>query len=230
AMAGARRLAGAHAGWFVPFGAIVFVAVTPVWVFATSGLETGLVFGWLGACLWVLARWATAPHPPLSPSAAVVLGLGWLIRPELALFSAAFVALVVAAHWRDGRRRHGLHLLAAAAALPAAYQLFRMGYFASLVPNTAIAKEAGDGRWSRGWAYLRDFADPYWLWVPALGLALGGYLPLAGRLHTRRARLVVATFAVGGLADIAYMVTVGGDYIHARLLLPGFFAVCVPVA
>src|SRR5690606_38991927 len=46
AMAGARRLAGDGAArpWFLPFGAVVFVALAPVWMFATSGLETGLVF------------------------------------------------------------------------------------------------------------------------------------------------------------------------------------------
>src|SRR5690606_15740093 len=73
-------------------------------------------------------------------------------------------------------------------------------------------------------------ADPYWLWVPALGLAFGGYLPLVPRLRSRRARLVVVILGGGGLLHIAYMVNVGGDYVHARLLLPGCFALCAPVA
>lgn len=40
----------------LPLGAIVVVALPPFWDFATSGLETGLGFAWLGACFWGLAR------------------------------------------------------------------------------------------------------------------------------------------------------------------------------
>jgi arabinofuranosyltransferase len=34
---------------------------------------------------------------------------------------------------------------------------------------------------------------------------------------------------VAGLVDLVYVVHLGGDYMHARLLLPAFFAVCLPV-
>src|SRR5207245_8363311 len=36
--------------------ALVLSALPPLWDFATSGLETGLTFGWLGGCQWLLAR------------------------------------------------------------------------------------------------------------------------------------------------------------------------------
>jgi len=32
-----------------------------------------------------------------------------------------------------------------------------------------------------------------------------------------------------GVVDLVYVVRVGGDYMHARLLLPAFFALCLPV-
>jgi arabinofuranosyltransferase len=229
AMAGARRLLDVHGGHrgFVPLGAVVFVVVTPVWVFATSGLETGLTFGWLGACLWVLASWARTQAPISLPSAAV-LGLGWLVRPDLGLFSAAFVAIVVFAERRTASRRRTGAVVVAALALPLAYQLFRMGYYGSLVPNTAVAKEGGSTNWARGWRYLRDFADAYWLWVPALALVAAAYVALRSVKH--RGQLVIAAFVFCGLLHAAYMVRAGGDYMHARLLLPGFFAVCAPVA
>ena len=41
--------------------------------------------------------------------------------------------------------------------------------------------------------------------------------------------LVLVTPIVVGLADVVYVVHVGGDYMHARLLLPGFFALCLPI-
>ena len=232
AIAGARRLFHGHEGepWFIPLGALVFVVITPVWVFATSGLETGLTFGWLGASLWVLASWARTPDASISLPSAVVLGLGWLIRPDLVVFSAAFVAIVLTVQWRHVNLRRRLSVLGAALALPVAYQLFRMGFYGSLVPNTAVAKEGGSTNWARGWRYLQDFADPYWLWVPAIGLLAGAYLPLVPLLTQLRARLTVAAFVTCGLLHATYMIAVGGDYIHARLLLPGVFALCAPVA
>ena len=229
AMAGARRLVpqAYDRRWFVPCGAVVFVALTPVWVWATSGLETGLAFAWLGACLWVLASWSRSGAARVSYPAAVLLGLGWLVRPELALFSAAFVAVVLVGEWRRSGVRRRVALVAVALALPVAYQIFRMGYFGSITPNTAVAKEGGSTNFERGWLYLQDLVDPYWLWVPALALVAGAYLPLASILTSLRGRLTVAAFVTCGVLQGAYMVAVGGDYMHGRAVPPwALRAVC----
>jgi len=235
AIAGARRLWSVQASeaLLVPFGAMVFAAVLPVWMFATSGLETGLTFTWVGGCLWILAAWALSPHAKMSVPRAVVLGLGWLVRPDLALFSAAFLVLVLVRPGPQHPWRARARVAAAMIGLPFAYQVFRMGYYGSVVPNTAIAKEAGSTNWERGWRYFSDFADPYWLWVPAVALLAGGYLPLGCMLARVRRWCplwVLGTFFLCGALHATYMVAVGGDYIHARLLLPAFFAVCAPVA
>jgi arabinofuranosyltransferase len=108
-----------------------------------------------------------------------------------------------------------------------------MGFYGSLVTNTAIAKEGTSTNWARGWDYFRDFVDPYWLWVPGVLLVLGGYVPLIRVLRSRgegRSLLVVTSFFVVGLLAATYVVAVGGDYIHGRLFLPALFAVCAPVA
>jgi arabinofuranosyltransferase len=234
-LAGARRLWGrcAAGAAFIPLGAIVFVAVFPLWAYATSGLETGLVFAWLGVCFWILAGWARDPGTRMSGWQAVTLGLGWLVRPEMVLFSAAFLVAVLAAQWTSDGWGQRLRFVAAAFALPVAYQVFRMGFYGSLVANTAIAKEGSSTNWERGWRYLSDFADPYWLWVPVVGLLAGGYLPLGAmlaRTRDRRRGLVVGTFVVCGLFNALYVVAVGGDYHHARMFLPALFAICAPVA
>jgi arabinofuranosyltransferase len=233
-LGGARRLWGELAGtpFFVPFGAVVFVAVFPLWAYATGGLETGLVFGWLGACFWILVTWATrGGRVPVA--GAVVLGLGWLVRPEMVLYSAAFVTVVVVVQWRHDGWRDRATFLAAALALPVAYQVFRMGYYGSLVANTAIAKEGGETGWGRGTRYLRDFTGPYWLWVPGVGVVAGGYVPLVSflaRARHRRRAAVVATFVACGAMNVLYVVAVGGDYHHGRMFLPPLFALCAPVA
>ncbi len=215
----------------VPVGALVLVAVKPVWVFSSSGLEGGLVTAWLGASLWLLQRWA-ASDGPLPAASAVVLGLGSLIRPELALHVVVLLAAVLVGERARGWRA-GVRVLAWALALPVAYQVFRMGYYGALVPNTAVAKEAGSSRWDVGWNYFRAFVDPYWLWLPLLVLALGAYVPLMADLRRQgrwRHVVVASAFVLGAALQVLYIVRLGGDYIESRLLLPAFFAVLAPVA
>jgi arabinofuranosyltransferase len=226
-----HRTPGAQ-GLLVPAGALVLAVVSPVWDFSTSGLEGGLVFGWLGLVMGVLGRWAGSERG-LGVTGAVIVGLGPLVRPDLALVSGVVLAAVLAASWPQDGGRDRLRVLAAAAALPVAYQVFRMGYYGSLVPNAALAKAGGRSRWSTGFDYLRDLVQPYWLVAPAAALVLAVLLPAVARAARRGDRRVVAALGalpVAGLLDMLYVVRVGGDYMHGRLLLPAFFALLAPVA
>ena len=112
------------------------------------------------------------------------------------------------------------------------FEIFRMGYYSSLVPNSALAKEASRPYWSAGWRYLDQAVNPYWLWVPLLILGVGAYLPLLLRDGgpARRRRLVMVAFLGAGVLDGLYIVRVGGDFMQARLLLPALFMICAPVA
>lgn len=221
---------------YVPLGTLAVAALPPMWDFVTSGLETGLSFAWLGACFWLLARRAVAYEGgarsaawwPLLP--AFVIGLGPLVRPDFAVYSAVFaVALLLSSRlvWWDW-----LICLVVAVAVPAAYQLFRMGYYASLVPNTALAKDASQSRWEQGLVYLIDYAGLYVLAVPLLVGALGAGLHLAYAWRSRsRARwAAVGAPLLGALLHASYIVWVGGDFMHARFLLPDTFAFLMPVA
>lgn len=135
-------------GVALPAGVLVLAALPPVWDFATSGLENGLAIAWLGGCFLALAlrssalRSEDAERPPAYRPLwlPVLVGLGPLVRPDLAVLSLTLgVALLAtsrrsAASWLGGG--------AAALALPVAYQVFRMGFYAALVPTTALAKSA----------------------------------------------------------------------------------------
>jgi arabinofuranosyltransferase len=226
-----HRLLGAT-GPLVPVGAAVLAVISPVWDFSTSGLEGGLVFGWLGLTCWLLARWAGEDRR-LAAASAVVLGLGPLIRPDLLLVSVIALAGVLVAQWEGDGARDRVRLLAWAAALPLAYELFRMGFFASLVPNTALTKGSTGSRWEVGFAYLRDFVQPYWLVVPLVALLGAVLLPALARAQAsgqRRVLVGLAALPVAGLLNGVYVVRVGGDYMHGRLLLPALFALVAPVA
>ena len=118
----------------MPLGTVVLAALPPFWDFATSGLETGLTFLWLGASFLLLVRRLTGlrratgragqpvPDPggwrPLLP--AVVIGIGPLVRPDLTLIAAVLGLTLLAQSRRDVRGVLGA--AAAALALPAAYE------------------------------------------------------------------------------------------------------------
>jgi arabinofuranosyltransferase len=208
----------------LPLGALVVVALPPFWDFVTSGLEDSLVFCWLGLCWWLLA----GLRPDSGRRAgwlAFVAGLGWLVRPDMAVGTVGFLAALWYIARPAGRR---LAVLAAiAGAVPLAYQVFRMGYYGLLVPNTAVAKDASHVRFHQGFVYLADFASPYHLWIP-LAVLLVVFLLTAG--HLSRADAVRCAAAAGsGLLMALYVIAIGGDFMHARMLLPPTFAVLLPV-
>lgn len=219
----------------VPFAALAFVAIPPVWDFVTSGLETGLTFCWLAASFWLLVRRAElarsgrdlpGPWRPVAP--AVVIGLGPLVRPDLALVSAAFAVALLVQHrfslagW--------LRTAGVALAVPLVWEIFRAGYYATLVPNTALAKSAAHSDLAGGFAYLSDYAGLYRLWVPmALSLAVTTALGIAA-LRRRDLTVMALLLApvVGGVLHGGYVTYIGGDFMHGRMLLPATMAVLLP--
>ena len=226
ALLGARELHRRHAPGQVllPAGALVVVALPPFWDFVTSGLEDSLIFCWLGLCWWLLA----GLRPDFSRRAcwlAFIAGLGWLVRPDMGLGTVGFLAAL----WYIARPAWPrLAVLAAiAGAVPLAYQVFRMGYYGLLVPNTAVAKDASSTRLHQGFVYLADFASPYRLWIPLLALLV---LFLLTAQHLSRPDAARCAAAVGsGLLMALYVIAIGGDFMHARMLLPATFALLLPV-
>ncbi|WP_418767315.1 flagellar motor control protein ZomB [Mycobacterium neumannii] len=260
----------------LPAGVLVYVALPPARDFATSGLENGLVLAYLGLLWWMMVCWSqqlrghrttgapvlrggapTIRRQPLGAQApppaggtfdialAFVAGLSVLVRPELALIGGlALVMMLIAA--RDWRRRAVIIL--AGGLLPVAYQIFRMGYYGLVVPNTAVAKDASGAKWSQGFVYLANFNQPYLLWAPAILLAgLAGVVWLIrGRPRPNRAAMasgsgrlarmvqspaaVVIFFLVSGLLQAIYWIRQGGDFMHGRVLLTPLFVMLAPVA
>lgn len=213
----------------LPAGALVLVALPPEWDFATSGLETGLVTAWLAGSWWLLLAVRRAPTRRQLGAAAFVAGLGPLVRPDLTIVSAALLAGIWAL--ARPRRRTVVKLAALAGILPVGYEIFRAGYYGELVPLPALTKTAGTGHWSRGVAYLADYTSPYGLWV---ALVLAAVIADAA-LRTRRGRparpdlIAAAVPVVAGVTGALYEVWIGGDFMHARMLLPETLLVLLPV-
>jgi hypothetical protein len=141
----------------VPAGALVLIALLAFRDFATSGLETGLITLWPGTTWWLLVRHARrTPACPVTVTALVV-GLGVLVRPDLALFSV--------------------------------------------------------------------FA----LWIPLLLCAALGAMRLWRTRIDRAVAIVVAVPLLSGIALALYVLRVGGDFTHGRMLLPALFSLLLPV-
>lgn len=229
-----QRLGGSRSERLVlPIGLLIASAVAGVWEFSTSGLEMGMVFGWIGLTFWLLVRTESRRRSALW--CAFVAGLGPLIRPELVLMAAVFLValgiVIAAPGWRGPTSFGRRYLVPAmlAIGLPVLYELWRMAYFALLVPNTGLAKSGTGAWWTQGFTYLWNFVSPYTLWLP-LALCLPLVLPRIlrwWRAGDRVGVVLLLTPVVASFADVLYVVHLGGDHMHARLLLPGFFALCL---
>ncbi|MGY4708084.1 flagellar motor control protein ZomB [Mycolicibacterium sp. CBM1] len=230
----------------LPAGALVYIAIPPARDFATSGLENGLVMAWIGLLWWMMVAWSQGQRSGRGGAAftaalAFVAGLSVLVRPELALIGGlALVMLLIASPgWRNR-----LLIVVAGGLLPVGYQIFRMGYYGLLFPQTALAKDATGDKWGQGLIYLTNFNAPYALWVPLLLLiALGAVLVVArsrqdapapsGRRLARRIQTpsaVVVFIVVSGLVQALYWIRQGGDFMHGRVLLTPVFCMLAPIS
>ncbi|MEU8133608.1 hypothetical protein [Streptodolium elevatio] len=224
-----RRLAPTRL--LLPAGALVFVVVEPVWDFLSAGMEIGLILFWIGTS-WALLVSVWCAWPGAVPARRLLglscyLGLGPLIRPDLGITAVAFLVAVALLGPASGWTRVGMAV--AAGALPAAYEVFRMGYYGQLVPMPAVTKEAGDSQWGRGWDYVTDFNRPYQLWIPLLFLAAAAVLYARLGLPRRRTVLVLAVAPAAALAQALYLVKVGGDFMHARMWVPILLTLLLPM-
>ncbi|APE17720.1 hypothetical protein K0O64_28185 [Mycolicibacterium pallens] len=234
----------------LPAGALVYIAIPPARDFATSGLENGLVLAWIGLLWWMMVAWSQQPRlqrggPIFTATLAFVAGLSVLVRPELALIGGlALVMMLIAA--RDWITR--LLILVAGGLFPVGYQIFRMGYYGLLFPQTALAKDASGDKWGQGLIYLANFNRPYALWLAALLVIALGAVVVAARRATvaappdvrgtsgRLARriqtptAVVIFMLVSGLLQAVYWIRQGGDFMHGRVLLTPVFCLLTPVA
>jgi arabinofuranosyltransferase len=222
-----RRLHQGDEGVAVPVGLLLVASVAVVWDFATSGLEMGLVWLWIAGSWFVLVSVARSSEVASRRRFAfgVLLGLAPIVRPDLTVmlicFLVAWFALV--------RPRRLVFDLVAIFTLPVAYQIFRMGYYATLVPSTALAKDAGGLHFGQGWTYATNFITPYRLWLSALIIVA---TILFRSLAHRDRRVAIATVAMLAAAagHALYITAIGGDYMHGRLLLPAFFAFAIPAS
>jgi len=197
------RLGGRASGWITGLA----LATSPVLAYhGALGLGT-LATGAALAVAYAAARRAEE-RARSSPVAALALGLAALIRPEALVLLPGFVwAAPRARRWRFG---------ALALALPFAWQIARLAYYADWLPHTFALKKLG---------FVDDLAygSEYLLGATLCsGVGLLLVLALAARPAGNwfAARSECAAL-LGAGAYLAAVVGVGGDYMElARFAVP----------
>ena len=176
--------------------------------FSTSGLENPLTHLLLFGFAMVTLDSSRDSRVPPAAAGALVSGLA-LTRPDA-------VVLVLPALATSRYRSTDVRRLAAGLSPWLLWEAFSLVYYGALVPNTALAKlGSGVPRGElalQGLAYLGDSLrrDPITLVVIAAGAA-------AGVLRGGRA---ARALAAGIALHLAYVVSIGGDFMTGRFLTP----------
>jgi len=189
--------------------------------FAGTGMETSFV-GLLGLAL----GWRGFLAPPRTGRDRAIFAALTMALVATRLDCAPWVALAaVVMLWRpfvrvpetDGLRARGLataRLFAPSAAALALLLIGDLWYYGELLPNTYYAKVEGLQGLAIGWRYLAAYLAGSPQVFVCLGLMAAGLL-LAESGEIRRF-ILYAALCTGMHA--LYLVTVGGDFMHYRLM------------
>jgi hypothetical protein len=219
-----RRSAEELADHHVPVG-LAAVALTgfylPINHWSLQGMEVGLLTLLVSVATWKAIRGLRTDTAPLW--LYVVLGIGTLVRPDMAVPAVAVWLFLMVASSARVRRRHLLAGLLAFALSGLGQTTFRLWYFHDILPNTYYLKMTGYPlllRVSRGAAVLVQFI---WAMNPILF-----FLPLAVLFRSSSAMLLLPCLLV---VQMAYSVYVGGDAWeywggsnrYVAIVMPAFF-------
>lgn len=183
--------------------------------YSTSGLESPLAHLILASTILLISRFSSGldAHPHVG---VAIVGLGILTRPDALIFYLPVLVFLMGKVVRVRTLRLGLLALVP---LPL-WGGFSLGYYGSLLPNTAYAK-VGTGiaiadRLVQGLRYLvySMAHDPVTPTVIALGLVVGF---LSSKISLR-----VLSTAI--LLHLVYVVAIGGDFMAGRFLTLPFAA------
>ncbi|MEM1452222.1 MAG: hypothetical protein AAF957_06005 [Planctomycetota bacterium] len=187
--------------------------------YSTSGLENPLLH--VAVLLAVAAYLAPGEPESRAVRVAAATTVAFLTRPDALLLTGVLCVAV----WLERPSLRSLARMSVAWIPAFAWEAFSAVYYGTWVPNTAIAKLSGgiprSERVDQGLDYLGNSLrwDPLTLAVVALAaLAFG---PRPGRWRRRESVVVVAV-----ALHLAYVVSVGGDFMGGRFLTTSFIA-CV---
>lgn len=221
---------------FLPIGVILLIANSAFRDFATSGFETSLTYILLTA-LAILVKKNHIWKNPLY--IGILSSLLVLNRPESLLFVFyIFIVLCINGIILIRTKASSIktvinklvYFLLPVILLVGGYQIFRMGYFASMLPNTFYAKKGGDFYMTQGVFYLKDFVSAYWFSFAII--FLGITILIRSRFPFKVSKIFfdgeIHVFIMS-LLPLLYVLYSGGDYMHGRSLLMTYLLICIAI-
>lgn len=140
---------------FLNPAAAILIGTSAFIDFGTSGLETSLSYLLLVlyAKFIIENRWGRQPM-----LTGLIASLLTLTRPDFGIFLIVlFVLYLYEIAIKKLPLQHFVRFLFFPVLLLGGYQIFRMGYYAALLPNPFYAKSGIGAYWSQGLKYLWDF-------------------------------------------------------------------------
>ena len=216
----------------VPFGVVVVAALPASWDWATSGLENGLSLAWLGALMLVVATVTRPGALPMSVPACARRRRAPRPRP----------ARAPRPRRRECRRDRRRALVASSSRCGA-----RAGSSSASARSRSATRSSVPGTTARSFRTPRSprtraactgrragttsstSSCRTGSGCPLLAIVVAGVLTVRAKAP-RPALVPMLALPVGGLLHALFIVESGGDYLHARLLLPSLFAIVAPFA
>ena len=197
---------------------LLFIGNFSVLSYATGGLETMLQTFLLSSAF--LLACVTTTDQDITASRCLLLSLIIAAAILTRLDSAVIVALIVLTLLRSLASRKSplrtyLALLLPAAIIVLGWFAWRWSYYGRFLPNTYYAKVGWDEQsFNNGLLYLARFFHWYLIW-PFILLGLAGMVRQRRKLDTplRLSFFIIAAWT-------GYIVTVGGDFMEFRFLIP----------
>ncbi|HVX12984.1 MAG TPA: hypothetical protein VHC22_17505 [Pirellulales bacterium] len=202
-------------------GVLFFSCSSPIAVWMIGGLEQPLFAALIAAAVPLAFAAIDDTHPRIRTlfCLSFVLGLLCLTRPDGPLFTVAVLAALTLARLFDRRTmpwREAVLIATLPVVFWAAQMLFRIGYYGSYVPNTALVKIAPSMQ--RFWEGIHYVVRGLNSLAPWSYLALASLAGLTLRKESR-GRAVLLSLMVG--LWLVYIASVGGDIFPAfRHLVP----------
>lgn len=205
--------------------AVVLMVLTyyPLSYWSLTGMETGILAVLVVGAAVLIERFRSKNHDRDLFLASGLLGLAYLARPDSVIFSLPLLAYAshVALRPDDPGRNAGgwtvLPTLGVAAAiflvLPVAQEVFRIGYYGALLPNTYYLKVDGFPLMDRIRNGLGFMSLYFWTHALFVGVGILGFVLSPDR---RKGCYLLAV-----MAPIAYELWAGGDPLRVwRLMAP----------
>jgi arabinofuranosyltransferase len=207
---------------FLNPAAAILIGMSAFIDFGTSGLETGLSYLLLVLYAKFILENRWIHQPALTGLIASCLVLN---RPDFGiLLVLLFVSYLFKLAAKKVPLRCFVRFLFFPALLVGGYQIFRMGYYASLLPNPFYAKSGSGAYWSQGLKYVEDFAQGS-LAPAILFLAVLMFFLNRNRDDLKNRTLVLFSGILHGF----FVIRGGGDFMHGRFLLPALLLIALSV-